>query len=171
MPAESLQRLNSLSPHAAEKEFLKCCGSHNWASRMTAARPFNSIEAIKESAAQIWVSLDPDDWLEAFRSHPKIGEQKAEQHTGTQAQKWSEQEQAGVDQSSKRTIEALAELNRDYEARFGFIFIVCASGKSAEQMLALLRERLGNDAQKELHTAAAEQAKITGLRLEKLLNQ
>lgn len=171
MLPESLQRLNSLSQRDAVNEFLKCCGSQAWASKMAAARPFNSIDAIKESAERAWSSLAPDDWLEAFRSHPRIGEKKAEQHTGAEAQKWSEQEQAGVSQSSQTTIEALADLNREYQARFGFIFIVCASGKSAGEMLAVLRERLGNDAQKELHTAAAEQAKITSLRLEKLLNQ
>ena len=170
MEGDSLQRLNSMEPHFAINAFFKCCGSYQWATRMTDERPFSSVATIKESAERIWWSLDPHDWLEAFRSHPKIGESKAALQVDAVARKWSEQEQAAVRQSSDTTINELAQLNRDYESKFGFIFIVCASGKSAEEMLALLRSRLGNDTEKELHTAAAEQAKITSLRLEKLLN-
>jgi 2-oxo-4-hydroxy-4-carboxy-5-ureidoimidazoline decarboxylase len=139
--------------------------------RMTAQRPFGSVAAIKESAEKIWWALSPADWLEAFHSHPKIGEKKAVKETGVLAAKWSAQEQSGISQSSSTTVDELALLNKEYEARFGFIFIVCATGKSAEEMLDQLRQRLENEPQKELHTAAAEQAKITSLRLEKLLNQ
>src|SRR5262245_14863838 len=171
MASASLARLNSLPVHLAINEFIKCCGSYRWALRMAEERPFVSSDGIKESSERIWWSLAPQDWLEAFRSHPKIGEKKAVKETGVIAQKWSEQEQAAVSQSEKATVDELAQLNREYEARFGFIFIVCATGKSAEEMLSLLRERLENDAQKELHTAAAEQAKITSLRLQKLLSQ
>jgi OHCU decarboxylase len=171
MEGDSLPRLNSMPPDDAVKQFLKCCGSQQWALQMTGDRPFSSLASIKESAERIWWSLTPDDWLEAFRSHPKIGESKAGKHTGAVAQKWSEQEQAGVSHSSGEIIDELGQLNREYESKFGFIFIVCATGKSADEMLTLLGERLGNDSEKELHTAAAEQAKITSLRLDKLLNQ
>ncbi len=107
-----------------------------------------------------------------FRSHPKIGEKKAEAQTTATAQKWSEQEQSGItDAATTETRRELAELNHQYEDKFGFIFIVCATGKSSEELLSLLRERVSNDAEKELRIAAAEQAKITGLRLGKLLNQ
>jgi OHCU decarboxylase len=171
MERDPLIRLNSLPPHEALNELLKCCGSQAWASRLVGERPFASINAIKESAERIWWLLDPDDWLEAFRSHPKIGEKKAAKETGAEAAKWSAQEQSAVSQSSQATINELARLNREYETRFGFIFIVCATGKSAGEMLSLLQQRLENDAQKELHTAAEEQAKITSLRLERLLSQ
>lgn len=121
------------------------------------------------AADRIWWSLDPQDWLEAFHSHPKIGEKKAAAPTAAEAQQWSEEEQSGINNSAKQTLDALAELNRAYEEKFGFIFIVCASGKSTEEMLAILHERMGNDLSEELRIAAAEQSKITDLRLRKLL--
>ncbi len=119
---------------------------------------------------QIWWSLEPGDWLEAFHSHPKIGEQKAAAPTAAEAQQWSADEQSGIRDSTQQTMNELAQLNADYEEKFGYIFIVCASGKTSEQMLAILRARMENDAHEELRNAAAEQAKITKLRLEKLLN-
>ena len=164
-----LASLNSLSPADAEEQFLKCCGSRSWAEQMSAARPFDSIAALEIVAERVWWSLDPPDWLEAFRSHPKIGGKKAAAPTAAEAQKWSEDEQSGVRDSPRQTLDDLARLNQTYEEKFGYIFIVCASGKSSEEMLSLLRERLGNDAAEELRIAAAEQAKITRLRLEKLL--
>jgi OHCU decarboxylase len=166
-----LERLNSSSTADAEKEFLKCCGSKEWARRMVAERPFASLDELIEKADRIWWSLEPADWLKAFRSHPKIGEKKAAEQTSSEAQEWSEQEQAAVDNASFETAQTLAELNRKYEEKFGYIFIVCATGKSSEEMLSILRERFENDRDEELRIAAAEQAKITNLRLEKLMNQ
>jgi OHCU decarboxylase len=165
-----LQRLNSLGASEAENELLKCCGSNNWARRMASERPFASLKKLLDSTDQIWWSLEPRDWLEAFHSHPKIGEKKAAAATTVEAQRWSEDEQSGIRNSAQQTMAALAELNRAYEERFGFIFIVCASGKSSEEMLAILRARLENPAGMELRIAAAEQAKITQLRLRKLIN-
>ena len=165
-----LAGLNSLSPAEAESELLKCCGSNNWARRMAGERPFLSLNKLLERADQIWWSLEPRDWLEAFHSHPKIGEQKAAAAVTAEAQKWSEDEQSGIRESAAETIAALAKLNREYEEKFGYIFIVCASGKSSEEMLEILRERLGNDPAEELHLAVAEQAKITELRLKKLID-
>jgi OHCU decarboxylase len=164
-----LASLNSMSPSQAEAEFLKCCGSRNWARQLTSARPFASLDELISKADRVWWSLDSEDWLEAFHSHPKIGEKKAAAPTAVEAQRWSEDEQSGLRNSEKETLQALAKLNQTYEEKFGFIFIVCASGRSSEEMLAILRERLQNDAAEELRIAAAEQAKITQLRLRKLL--
>ncbi len=165
-----LIKLNSLVGPEAEKEFLKCCGSAEWAQRMSSARPFTSVEQLLETADRIWWSLDSQDWLEAFHSHPKIGERKAAAATSAEAQKWSESEQAGTRGAAKQTIDALAELNREYEEKFGHIFIVCAAGKTSEEMLVNLRDRFKNDPSQELRIAAGEQAKITRLRLNKLID-
>ena len=164
-----LASLNSLSPSEAEAEFLKCCGSKNWARQLTAARPFASHDELIAKADRIWWSLDSEDWLAAFHSHPKIGEKKAAAPTAVAAQRWSEDEQAGIRDSAQQTLDALANLNQTYEEKFGYIFIVCASGKSSDEILAILRARLDNNADAELRVAAAEQAKITELRLGKLL--
>lgn len=169
MMSTNPERLNSLSTSEAETEFLKCCGSRRWAQRMIASRPFANWDDLSSKADQVWWSLDAADWLEAFHSHPKIGEKKAAAAVAHEAQKWSEDEQSGISNSTQQTLEELAELNREYEATFGYIFIVCASGKSSEEMLAMLRARLKNPAEDELRVAAAEQAKITQLRLRKLL--
>jgi OHCU decarboxylase len=137
---------------------------------MTMARPFQNIDQLTHTAEEVWWSLTEADWLAAFRCHPKIGERKPQQPTTSVASKWSEQEQAGV-VTARETEGLLAELNQTYEDRFGYIFIVCASGKSATEILSLLRGRIGNTEHEELRIAAGEQAKITRLRLEKLLVQ
>jgi OHCU decarboxylase len=165
----SLEVLNSLPANDAEQEFLKCCGSHNWAQQMVDSRAHASVPELVETANRVWWSLEPQDWLEAFRSHPKIGEQKAAAVTAVEAQKWSADEQSGIRDSAQQTLAELDRLNQEYEKKFGYIFIVCASGKSSEEMLAFLRERLNNDPEDELRIAAGEQAKITELRLKKLL--
>ena len=164
-----LASLNALSPGQAAEEFLKCCGSKNWARRLTSARPFAGLDELIAEAERAWWSLDSEDWLEAFHSHPKIGEKKAAAPTAVEAQQWSEDEQSGIRDSTQQTLDALAKLNQTYEEKFGYIFIVCASGKSSEEMLAMLRDRLKNNAAEELRIAAGEQAKITELRLRKLL--
>lgn len=166
----SLERLNALPPDEASKELLKCCGSVRWAQAMVARRPYRDLEELTQTADEVWWSLEHADWLEAFRSHPKIGEKKAAEPVSTQSRQWSKQEQAGVRAANQDTIDSLARLNREYEQKFGFIFIVCATGKSAAEMLALLRERLENKIDAELNIAATEQAKITELRLKKLVH-
>jgi OHCU decarboxylase len=170
MPDHDLHWLNGLPPDEASKEFLKCCGSSRWAQQMVKSRPYLSLEALTTAVRDVWWSLEPTDWLEAFRSHPKIGEKKAAEPVSTQSQEWSGREQAGVQAAHQETLDSLAKLNRDYEEKFGFIFIVCATGKSADEMLGILRERLGNDVTAEVRNAAAEQAKITELRLKKLVH-
>lgn len=134
-------------------------------------RPFESPEELLTSANRIWWSLDDTDWLEAFRSHPKIGEKKAEREASSDAQKWSQQEQSASANASTETRLALAQLNQAYERKFGFIYIICATGKTSEEMLEILKQRMDNAPEAELRVAAAEQAKITELRLKKLLNE
>lgn len=166
---QSIKRINELSPQQAEAEFLKCCGSTAWAKAISAARPFSNSDDLSSKADEIWWNLDEEDWLEAFRAHPKIGEKKAAAAQSAEAQKWSAQEQSESESGAAETKTALAEGNREYERRFGFIFIICATGRSAEEMLAALNGRLSNDPETELRVAAEEQRKITELRLQKLL--
>jgi OHCU decarboxylase len=167
----TLEQLNALPPEQATAEFLKCCGCRNWAHALSEARPFIDADALFHKADSVWWSLGEEDWLEAFRAHPKIGEQKAAAVQSEQARNWSVQEQSGVSGAAAETKAALAHGNREYEERFGFIFIVCATGKTPAEMLAILNERLRNDPGTELRAAAEEQRKITRLRLEKLINQ
>ena len=162
--------LNELAPEEARKELLKCCGATRWAETVARGRPYASLEQLIAKANDVWWSLKETDWLEAFLSHPKIGERKAANEVSAQSQQWSSQEQQGVQNAAQETIEKLATLNVDYEKKFGFIFIVCATGKSSDEILALLERRLPNDASVELPIAAAEQAKIAELRLRKLLD-
>ncbi|HZH32319.1 MAG TPA: 2-oxo-4-hydroxy-4-carboxy-5-ureidoimidazoline decarboxylase [Pyrinomonadaceae bacterium] len=168
--SEGLARLNSLSAEEAETELLKCCGSTVWARALSARRPFGDAPQLLAAADEVWWSLSERDWLEAFAAHPRIGgREPAARAQHAQAEGWSEQEQAGARAAAQATLDELAAANRAYEEKFGHIFIVCATGKTAEEMLALLRARLPNEADTELRNAAAEQGKITKLRLEKLL--
>lgn len=167
---EKLEWLNSLPSELAAHELLQCCGSKRWAQQMVEGRPYASLEVLIEKANAIWWSLEPEDWLEAFRSHPKIGEKKAATSVSAQSRKWSGQEQAGISAASQEIIDSLATLNRAYEQKFGFIFIICATGKTSAEMLSALRERLENGVAAELPIAAAEQSKITELRLKKLVS-
>ena len=161
--------LNSLPAAEAVKELLQCCGSKRWASQMADARPYENLAELIKHANETWWSLDRNDWLEAFRSHPKIGKKKAAESVSAQSKQWSGQEQASVNTASVETTNALATLNQAYEQKFGFIFIICATGKTSDEMLSALRARLEHDTAEELPIAAAEQCKITELRLKKLL--
>ena len=163
-----LDDLNTLDADAAARELLRCCGSSRWAQRMTASRPFASLETMAVVADTCWGALDPADWLEAFAAHPKIGAGRAGGAGGTSGD-WTGQEQAGVADAADGILRRLADANHDYEARFGYIFIVCATGKSAAEMLDVLEGRMGNDPDTEIHIAAREQQKITRLRLMKLV--
>jgi OHCU decarboxylase len=136
---------------------------------MAQLRPFSTVEQLLDSAGRVWEQLDETDWLEAFRQHPKIGEEKAAATHASQSSEWAREEQAGTQGAVAKIVEALSDANRKYEDRFGFIFIVCATGKSAAEMLALLEQRLHNSPAAEIRIAAEEQSKITRLRLEKLL--
>ncbi|MET0625065.1 MAG: 2-oxo-4-hydroxy-4-carboxy-5-ureidoimidazoline decarboxylase [Pyrinomonadaceae bacterium] len=165
-----VEKLNRLAPEEAHAALLACCGSARWAERVAALRPFWDVGQMLRIAERVWRELGPEDWLEAFRAHPRIGERKAERETGEQSRNWSEGEQSRARDAAAETLDALSEANREYEARFGFIFIVCATGKSAEEMLAALRARIENDPETELRVAAGEQWRIAELRLKKFLN-
>ena len=167
--AEGLRRLNALLPRQAKAAFLDCCGSPVWARAMNERRPFASAGELFAAADTSWQSAGRDEWLAAFKSHPEIGKRAAEHGQSSAAGAWSAAEQAGTRDAAAATREALAAANRAYRERFGHIFIVCASGKSAEEMLALCEQRLANPRDRELEVAAEEQRKITRLRLEKLL--
>jgi OHCU decarboxylase len=153
--------LNGLAENAARTALARCCGSARWVAQMLAARPFESDAALMASAERVWWALEREDWLEAFARHPRIGERAAEE--------WSRREQAGVNGAAAAIGAELAERNRAYEERFGHVFLISATGKTAEAMLGELRRRLANDPATELRIAAGEQAKITRLRLEKLV--
>lgn len=158
----TLEELNRLPGYRAEEELLACCGSKAWARAMARRRPFASFDRLSQAAVEIWQGLDAADWLEAFRAHPRIGERKPEAA-------WSSQEQSGMNRASIAVTSALQEANQEYAARFGFIFIIHASGKTGEEMLENLRSRLENPPERELPLAAGEQSKITLSRLKKLL--
>ena len=155
----------------AKKLLTECCGASRWVSGMLARRPFRSHAAVLSAADEIWRSLEPTDWREAFSRHPRIGERKSAAPQSERGSAWAAGEQSGVEQAREDVRAELAAANREYEQRFGYIFIVFATGKSAEEMLALARARVRNDPDVELHAAAAEQLKITRLRLDKLLDK
>lgn len=164
-----LERLNAAEASEARELLQRCCGSSRWAEQMTAARPFADRPALLETATRIWNGLSPQDWLEAFSHHPRIGDRKLE-NAGTGTRDWAKNEQSGMASAQEQVRAAIAEGNAAYEARFGRVYLVCATGKTAEELLSILQARLGNDASAELRIAAAEQDKITHLRLEKLLS-
>jgi OHCU decarboxylase len=165
----TLVELNVLPRYRAEEELLKCCGSAAWARGMARRRPFASFDRMLQAASEIWWRLDPADWMEAFLAHPQIGQRQPTGHTSAQAQAWSALEQSGMSRAGVGVTMNLEEANREYLEKFGYIFIVCASGKSADEMLVILRSRLPNAPEQEIRVAAEEQNKITRLRLERLL--
>ena len=160
--------LNQLDTAALTAALQNCCASTEWVGRMQQVAPFENDEQVETTAAQIWNALTPSDWLEAFEAHPRIGDVASLRAKYAATEQWAKGEQAGVAAASESTIERLAQQNAAYEAKFGHLFIVCATGKSADQMLALLDERIDNQPNEELHIAAAEQLKITLIRLRKL---
>lgn len=163
--------MNELSAKKAEAVFLDCCGCSEWARRMTQSRPFAMVEDLYKTAEDIWFSLSTVNHLEAFASHPKIGSSKAAPKQKAKSAKWSSDEQSGMKSADDDVKTELAEANRLYLEKFGLIFIVCATGKSADEMLAICRARLGNSVATELQIAAEEQRKITEIRLNKLLEK
>jgi len=163
-----IDRLNAASPADARDDLLRCCGSVRWADRMAGLRPFVSEAGLLEAADAIWRGLDQADRLEAYAAHPRIGDLGALRARFAPTAGWASGEQSGVAGADEETLLALAEGNRAYEARFGQIFLVCATGKTAAEMLGLLRDRLRNTPEAEQSVVAEEQAKITRIRLRKL---
>ena len=166
-----LVRWNLLSVQDAIQEILACCGSDAWAHQLVARRPFPDESSLVAASDEIWGRLSTEDWLQAFSKHPRIGEREAPTEAPSTSSIWSAQEQQGVAAAGESIQAALVQGNLEYEQRFGRVFIVCATGKSAADMLEILSLRLRNDDATELHEAAEEQRKITNIRLKKWLSQ
>jgi 2-oxo-4-hydroxy-4-carboxy-5-ureidoimidazoline decarboxylase len=172
--SDTLARWNRLPAPKAEEEILPCCGSRAWARAMVSRRPITREAMLLTVSDQTWRALGHEDWMEAFRSHPRIGESRpVGQNATTEMDRrsgfWSAREQSGVAESADSVRKALAEANRAYESRFGHTFIVCASGKESSEILNILCRRLRNDASTELQEAAEEQRQITHIRLKRWL--
>jgi len=169
-PRLQLDVLNG-DPEKAREFLLHCCAGARWVEAMLAHRPFRDPKHVYDCAAICWRRLERADWLEAFSQHPRIGDLSGARALGDTERAWAEGEQSGAARAAESVRLALAEGNREYERKFGHVFIVCATGKSGEEMLALLRQRLNHPPEAELAIAAAEEEKITRIRLEKLLSQ
>jgi len=165
----TLAELNTLPGYRAVDELVNCCGSRAWARILARRRPFVSLERLVQAASEVWLRLDAADWMEAFQAHPQIGQRQPAAHASVQAQAWSAREQSGMSRAGVGATMDLEAANQEYLSKFGYIFIVCASGKRAGEMLAILRSRLSNTPEAEIHVAAEEQDKITRLRLERLI--
>ena len=165
----TIETLNGLASSEAAAQFNLCCGATNWIKIMNQSRPFQNKNEVYQQAESIWFSLSSEDWLEAFTHHPKIGDIDSLRKKFHNTKSISKNEQSGVNDAEKSTLNILAKSNQLYEDKFGFIFIVCATGKSADEMLALIKMRLNKNADTEMQNAAKEQNKIIQLRLEKLL--
>lgn len=164
-----MTRLNALSVEEATAVLKACCGANRWVRGMLGQRPFKDADEVFETSERVFSQFGREDWLAAFRRHPRIGERRAADAPGGQSEAWSAKEQAGVDAADESVRANLVEANLLYERRYGHLFIVCASGKSAAEMLALLEARLASDPAMELRVAAFEQRTITRLRLERTL--
>lgn len=160
---DRLDWFNHLPEEEAAGELLAVCHSPRWARQVAAGRPYADVAALQAAGDRIWTALGPEDWLEAFAAHPRIGE------GGGSSPAWSRQEQSGVGGAGEDVREALARGNAEYEDRFGHVFLIAAAGRSAEEILAELKVRLGNDPATELRVAAGEHRRITRLRIERLM--
>lgn len=165
----TLHELNILPKEKLVEELSKCCGSSAWVKKMLPFVPADDIIELLEDAEEQWWKCSETDWKEAFTHHPKIGDIDSLKKKFTSTAGWASDEQSSVNTASAETIKALAEGNRLYEKKFGYIFIVYATGKTAEELLTSLNERLQNTPEDEIQIAADEQNKITRLRIEKLL--
>ncbi len=166
----TLSEFNIQVRETAGQDLFKCCGSTEWVNKLMIYFPFSSIENLKILSDRSWYSCKEKDWLEAFSHHPKIGDQTGADKKHVTTAEWAKQEQSAVKEAGQSVLANLAKANKAYENKFGFIFIVCATGKTATEMLKLLNERLNNEREKELHIAINEQNKITHLRIDKLLS-
>ena len=165
----TLAQLNTLGEREARVELERCCGARQWAERMLRARPYVDRAALFAVAEREFWALGEAGWREAFSHHPRIGDHGLALSKFARTAAWAAEEQSGAADASNTIKAGLAEANRVYEKRFGYVFIVCATGKTAEEMFGLLTARLENAPESELAIAANEQLEITKLRLEKLL--
>lgn len=171
-----LVQWNRLPLDEAVKEILPCCSSKAWAAGMAARRPFSDVTTLLAASEETWSNLSAADWMEAFRGHPRIGESLAtpsvsDQSGSEKSKTWSAQEQQNVAATGDAVKVRMAEANQEYEKRFRHIFIVCAVGKSAPEILEILQRRLQNDGPTELRQAAEQQRQITRIRLTKWLSE
>jgi OHCU decarboxylase len=164
----TLSAWNEAEAQAALDAMLACCGARRWATGMVALRPIANIVDLSVAADRIWSTMKEADWMEAFACHPRIGGRRAA-HASKRSAAWSQQEQSSANNAGERVLAELEEGNLLYEQRFGFTYIVCATGKSAEEMLAILNRRLASDRAAELIEAAEQQRQITQIRLGKWL--
>ncbi|HTB97634.1 MAG TPA: 2-oxo-4-hydroxy-4-carboxy-5-ureidoimidazoline decarboxylase [Terracidiphilus sp.] len=163
-----LAEWNAADRQTANESMLACCGAQRWAAGMAAARPIQSIIELSETADRVWATMEEEDLREAFACHPRIGDHRT-QHATAQSAAWSRQEQSAIGDARERVLAELAEGNARYEELFGFTYIVCATGKSAEEMLEILKRRLSRNKDEELREAAEQQRQILQIRLGKWL--
>jgi len=164
----TIEQFNSLPSEKLYEALERCCGAKYWVEQMVNNAPFSKTEDLFNLADKIWENADESCWLEAFTHHPKIGDLNSLKKKFGNTKKWAAGEQSGVESANKDVLKALAKGNTEYEIKFGYIFIVCATGKSAAEMLDLLNKRLLNSKEEEILVAMKEQQKITNIRLEKL---
>lgn len=165
---DAVVRWNGADQASALESMLACCAAHRWAAAMVATRPVDDADKLIATANAIWGVMEEPDWMQAFAAHPRIGGRGA-RHASAMSLEWSRGEQSSTVLAPDQIITELAEGNAQYEERFGFTYIVCATGKSAEEMLAILQRRLRNDRQTELREAAEQQRQIMQIRLRKWL--
>lgn len=165
----TLHELNILPQNKLKEELFKCCGSSAWVSKMLPFFPAEDLVELLEDAEQQWYNCNEEDWKEAFAHHPKIGDAGSLKNKFSPGS-WELNEQSAINTASEQTLRALSESNKKYEEKFGYIFIVCATGKSTEEMLGILEIRLQNKPEDEIKIAMEEQNMITKIRLEKLLS-
>lgn len=168
--SSSLERWNAADESSALDAMMACCGARRWATAMVKRRPILDATELRAAADQIWDAMQEPDWLEAFACHPRIGEREASP-LSSQSSTWSKQEQSSVTAANETMLAQLAEGNTRYEDKFGFTYIVCATGKSTEEMLSILKRRLAGDRTLELREAAEQQRQIMQIRLRKWLEQ
>lgn len=164
----TIQEFNHTSFEKRKEALFKCCSCNSYVEKLSAINSFSSVQELKEASDRIWFSLNERDWLEAFTHHPKIGDVTSLKKKFASTAHWASGEQSSVKDADGETLIELKDLNDAYEKKFGYIFIVCATGKSASEMLSLLKLRIDNAAEEELIIAAAEQNKITHIRIDKL---
>jgi 2-oxo-4-hydroxy-4-carboxy-5-ureidoimidazoline decarboxylase len=166
----TIQELNHLPQQQLKDELFKCCGSAAWVNKMMTVFPVEDYVDLMEDAEEKWYECSEEDWKEAFSHHPKIGDVDSLKDKFANTAQWASGEQAGVNEASNEVLQKLSHGNRLYEEKFGYIFIVCATGKRADEMLEILESRLSNDAKREIEVAADQQMQITKIRLSKLLD-
>jgi 2-oxo-4-hydroxy-4-carboxy-5-ureidoimidazoline decarboxylase len=164
----ALDAWNKADEATALAAMIACCGARRWASAMVALRPISSVMELSEAADRVWATMSEADWMEAFACHPRTGERKAA-HASAKSAAWSTQEQSSAADAEEQVLAEIAKGNVRYEELYGFTYIVCATGKTAEEMLAILNRRLASNRETELREAAEQQRQITQIRLGKWL--